>query len=102
MHLQILKLLCPRVKEEMHLQKIFDLTLPKCQYHIKHCPLHHVTYVPAKFEVAMVKEMHYEENTLFDLDPKVKGFKVTQKVAQCPRLYGTYVPPKFAVATSYG
>ena len=22
------------------------------QGHIKHCPLHHVTYVPAKFEVA--------------------------------------------------
>ena len=22
------------------------------QGHMKHCPLHHVTYVPAKFEVA--------------------------------------------------
>ena len=27
MHLQSLKLLCPTVKEEMHLQEIFDLTL---------------------------------------------------------------------------
>ena len=27
----------------MHLQEIFNL---------KHCPLNHVTYVPAKFEVA--------------------------------------------------
>ena len=27
----------------------FDLD----QGHMKHCPLHHVTYVPAKFEVAM-------------------------------------------------
>ena len=26
----------------------FDLE----QGHMKHCPLHHVTYVPAKFEVA--------------------------------------------------
>ena len=48
----------------------------------------------------MVKEMHYQENTLFDLDPKVKGVlaqkvkgvltqkvkgvKVTQNVAQYP------------------
>ena len=29
----------------MHLQEICDL---------KHCPLHHVTYVPAEFEVATV------------------------------------------------
>ena len=52
MHLQTLKLLCPRDKEEMHLQEIFDLTFTQCQGHIKHCPLHHVTYVTAKFEVA--------------------------------------------------
>ena len=40
----------------MHLQEIFDLTLTLAltqgQGHMKHCPLHHVTYVPAKFEVA--------------------------------------------------
>ena len=36
----------------MHLQEIFDLTLVQGQDHIKHCPLHHVTYVPAKFEDA--------------------------------------------------
>ena len=49
MHLQTLKLLCPTVYGEMHLQEMFDLTLTQC--HIKNCPLHHVTYVPAKFEV---------------------------------------------------
>ena len=32
----------------MHLQEIFE-----GQGHMKHCPLHHVTYVSAKFEVAM-------------------------------------------------
>ena len=37
----------------MHLQEMFDLTLTQGQGHMKHCPLHHVTYVPAKFEVAM-------------------------------------------------
>ena len=47
----------------------------------------------------MVQEMHYQENTLFDLDPKVK---VTQNVAQYPRLYVTYAPAKFDVATSHG
>ena len=34
----------------MHLQEIFDLT--QGQGHIKLCPLHHGTHVPAKFEVA--------------------------------------------------
>ena len=71
---------------------------------MRHCPLHHVTYVPAKFEVLrpMVKEMHYQENTLFDLDPKVTGVKVTQNVAQYPRHHVTYAPAKFDVATSHG
>ena len=52
MHLQSLKLFCPTVKRERHLQEIFDLTLTQSQGHIKHCPQRHVTYVPAKFEVA--------------------------------------------------
>ena len=50
----------------------------------------------------MVKEMNYQENTLFDLDPKVKGVKDTQNVAQYSRLYVTYAPAKFDVATSHG
>ena len=47
----------------------------------------------------MVKEMHYQENTLFDLDPKAK---VTQNVAQYPRHHVTYAPAKFDIATSHG
>ena len=35
----------------------------------------------------MVKEMHLQENTSFDLDPKVI---VTQNVAQCPLHHVTY------------
>ena len=50
----------------------------------------------------MVKEMHYQENTLFNLDPNVKAVKITQNVAQYPWLYVTYAPAKFDVATSYG
>ena len=50
----------------------------------------------------MVKEMHYQENTLFDLDPKVKGVKVTQNFAHYPRHNVTYTPAKFDVATSHG
>ena len=46
----------------------------------------------------MVKEMHYQENMLFDLDPKVKGVKVTRNVAQYPGHHVTYVPAKFDVA----
>ena len=84
-------------------QEMFDLTLT--QGHMKHCPLHHVTYVPAKFEVAtpMVKEeMHLQENTLSDLDPKVKGVKVRPNVAQYSRHHVTYAPAKFDIATSHG
>ena len=47
----------------------------------------------------MVKEMHYQENTLFDLDPKVKWVKVTQNVALYPRLHVTYAQEKFIFAT---
>ena len=36
----------------MHLQEIFDLTLTQSQGHMKYYPLHHVPFVPAKFEVA--------------------------------------------------
>ena len=50
----------------------------------------------------MVKEMHYQKNTLFDLDPKVKGVKVSQNVAQYSRHHVTYAPAKFDVATSHG
>ena len=80
-----------------------------------------MTYAPAKFEAAMsnglggnaftrniwfdldpkllrpmVKEMHYQENILFE------EVKVTQIVAQYPRLHVTYAPAKFGVATSHG
>ena len=40
----------------------------------------------------MVKEMHYQENTLFDLDPNAKGVKVTQNVAQYSCDHVTYAP----------
>ena len=51
---QSLKVLCPRVKEEMHLQEntIFDLDLwDKVTGNVTLYPLHHVTYAPVKFEV---------------------------------------------------
>ena len=50
----------------------------------------------------MVKEMHLQEKILFDLDPKVKGIKVTQNAAQYPRHHVTFAPAKFDVATSHG
>ena len=43
-----------------------------------------------------------KKNTLFDLDRKVKGVKVTQNVDQYPWLHVTYAPAKFDVATSHG
>ena len=53
-----------------------------------------------------VMEMHLQENTLFDLDTKVKVkvVKGTRNVAQYvyPRHHVTYAPAKFDVATSHG
>ena len=65
-------------------------------------PGHHVTYAPAKFDVAhpMVKEkINLQENTLFDLD---LGVKVTLNVAQYPQHNVTYAPAKFDIATYQG
>ena len=45
----------------------------------------------------MVKDMHLQENTFFDLD---LGVNVTQNVAQYHLYHVTYVPPKCKVATS--
>ena len=53
-----------------------------------------------KLLLPMVKEMPYQENTLFDLDPKVKGVKVTQNVAQHPLHHVTYAPTEFEATTS--
>ena len=47
-----------------------------------------------KLQRPMVKEIHYPENTLFDLDPKVKGVKVTQG-HQYPQHHVTYAPALF-------
>ena len=45
-----------------------------------------------------VKEkIHLQENTLFDLDLRVK---VTRNVAQCPLHHVTYAPTEFEVTTS--
>ena len=45
----------------------------------------------------MVKEMHIQENTLFNL-----GVKFKQNIAQYPQHHVTYSGTKFEVATSNG
>ena len=45
---------------------MFDLDHGATQ-NIAQYPLHHVTYAPAKFEVAMSNEINLQENTLLDL-----------------------------------
>ena len=55
MHLQSLKLLRQKVKEEKYLQEnsIFELDLRvKVAQNVAKYPLHHVTYPATKFEVA--------------------------------------------------
>ena len=48
-------------------QKVHDLTLTLGQGHIKHCPIHHVTYVPAKVTTSKGLGDALQENMLFDL-----------------------------------
>ena len=60
MHLQSLKLLRQKLKEEKHLQEnsIFDLDLDlgvKVTRNFAQYPLHHVTYSATKFKVASSK-----------------------------------------------
>ena len=77
----------------------------KKSHYLKCCqlPWHHVTYAPARFDVAhpMVKEkMHLQEKTLFDLD---LGVMVTLNVAQYPQHHVlTYAPAKFDIDTYKG
>ena len=80
----------------MHFKEIFDLTLPQGQGHMKHCPLYHVTY-GQWFRRCIYKKIHY---LTFDIDPKVKGVRVTLNVAQYPVHHVTYASTKFDVATS--
>ena len=54
----------------MQLQEstLFELDLDfKVVLNVAQYPPHHVTYAPAKFEVATSKDMHLQENTLFHL-----------------------------------
>ena len=89
----------------MHLQKEY-LIKPwpnvKVTWSIALYIMWHVYLQSMKLLRPMVKEMHYQEKTLFDHDPKVKGVKVAQYIAQYPWLHVTYAPAKFDVATSYG
>ena len=69
MHLRRLELLGPTVKEEMHLQENtlcdLDFGVKVTQNDVQYPP-QHMTYAPAKFEVATSDRLG-EENTLFDL-----------------------------------
>ena len=48
---------------------------------------------------SMVKEMHLQENTFYDLESEVK---VTQNITQYPLHYVTYAQAKFDAAKSHG
>ena len=55
MHQQSLMMLLSMVKEKMHLQEntLFDLDLGfKVTQNVAQFPQHHVTYAPAKFDIA--------------------------------------------------
>ena len=71
----------------------FDLRV-KVTQNVAQYPLHHVTYLATKFEVAMSNGLGgdtFTRNTLFDLD---LGVKVTQNFAQYPPHHVTYSATK--------
>ena len=105
MYLQSLKLQWPMVKE-MHYQEntLFDLaTRSRGSRSHKMLPSN-LDFMWPKHQQSlmllhpMVKEkMHLQENTLFELDLRVK---VTWNVAQSTLHYVTYAPTEFEVTTS--
>ena len=65
MHQWSLKLLCPMVKEEMHLQEntLYDLDLViKVTQNVVQYPPNYITYAPAKFEVATSSSFVFTRN----------------------------------------
>ena len=89
----------------MHLQEntLYDLDLVvKVTQNVVQCPPNHMTYAPAKFEVATsnsLGEDNLQKSKLYDLD---LGVKVTQNVAKYHPHYMTYAPVSFKVAMSNG
>ena len=107
--LQSLKVLCPRTKEEMHLQnKLFDLwSSPLGQGHTKCCPVPSTScglctckvwncYIQWLRRRCIYKKIY---NLTFDLDAKVK---VIQNCAQFPLHHVFYAPAKLKVSMSNG
>ena len=81
------------VKENMYLQ---ENTLSQ---NVAQCPLHHVTYSPAEFEVTTSKALGGVAFTRKYLDLDL-GMKVTQNVAQYLLHYVAYSATKCEVPTS--
>ena len=83
----------------------FDLGV-KVARNIAQYPLYHVTYAPAKLELAASNSLGGDalaakkaHDLTFDLG---LGFNVTRNVAQYPLYNVTYVPEKFEIATPNG
>ena len=79
MHIQSLKLICPIILEELHLQdnNLFDLGV-KAIRNVSKYPLYLVNHAPAKSE-----EIHLQENTLFDPRPRSQDHtKRCQSISQ--------------------
>ena len=61
-----LKLLCPMVKEKKYLQKntLYDLGIwVKVTLNVVQCPPNHMTFAPAKFEIAMSNNLEEDAFT---------------------------------------
>ena len=90
------------VKEKKHLHEntLYDLDLGvKVTQNVVQCSPNHMTYSPAKFEVATSNSLGdaFTRKYIMTLD---LGVKVTQNVAQYPLHYVAFSPARFEVATS--
>ena len=104
MHLQRLNLLHLMVKEQMHLQEntVIDLDLGvKVTQDVAQYPLCHVTYAPAKFEVATLNGLGDAIISKYSIEFDL-GVKATRDVVEYSLHHLTYAHAEFEVTSSNG
>ena len=88
----------------MHLQEN-TLSKVKVRQNVSQFPLHHVTYVPAKFEVSTSNSLRrnvFSRKYVFFTFGIDLGVKATQNIAQYPLHHEIYASAKFEVGGSIG
>ena len=84
MHLQSLKLMCPTAKEKIYKKQYILTFWVKVEQNVLSYPLHHVTYSPAKFEVASSNALDWD--TFTRLHTKYINWPLTKVIRNVAQL----------------